>query len=239
MTSRDLLFGARVKGDWTRALSTYVRKEQDRLSLLSEKTSEGVPALVMLDGPYGGCRLDLGESENIFLVAGGAGVTFTLGLLDDIVGRCVRLDRPRGERTRRIEFIWAVRSYGCVEWIAPQLMDIARTAAKSSVELHISIYVTCLCNPEAMPPIPNLLVSISRPSVRALLAEFIAPSSTASGSDEALKPGPRGVQGGGVAVCAAGPETMTRQTSNAVASLSLRHSRRTGGISLHTEVFSM
>jgi predicted ferric reductase len=70
--------------------------------------------LVTFDGPFGGCSLDLGEYENVFLAAGGVGVTFILGLLDDLVGRIVRRQRGRGERTRRIEFAWAIRSYG--EW---------------------------------------------------------------------------------------------------------------------------
>ena len=62
----------------------------------------------MVDGPYGGCSVDLGEYETAVLIAGGAGITFTLGLLDDIVERC----RKNGERTRRIEFAWCVRSFG-------------------------------------------------------------------------------------------------------------------------------
>jgi len=238
-SSRDLLLGARVKGNWTRALAAYVQREQCRLSLVSEKADAGVPAMVMLDGPYGGCSLDLGENENVFLVAGGAGVTFTLGLLDDVVGRCIRLGRPHGERTRRIEFIWAVRSYACIDWFAPQLMNIAQVAADSSLDLHISIFVTCICNPEAVPQIKNSLVSIERPSVHTLLADFIAPASFASLSDEVPKPSSGGLSGGGVAVCASGPESLTREASNAVAALALRHSRRTGGIALHTEVFSM
>lgn len=67
---------------------------------------------VMVDGPYGGCSVDLGEYETVLLIAGGAGATFTLGMLDDIVGRCVRLGRPNGEQTRRIEFAWCVKSFG-------------------------------------------------------------------------------------------------------------------------------
>ena len=66
----------------------------------------------MLDGPYGGCSVDLGQYESVLLVAGGSGATFTLGLLDDIVARCVKLGRAHGEKTRRIEFAWCVRSYG-------------------------------------------------------------------------------------------------------------------------------
>jgi ferric-chelate reductase len=87
--------------------------EQGRLGENGEKADAvRVPVHVMIDGPYGGCGLDLGEYENVLLVAGGAGVTFTLGLLDYLVGRVVRHQRGRGERTRRVEFAWAVRSLG-------------------------------------------------------------------------------------------------------------------------------
>lgn len=66
----------------------------------------------MIDGPYGGCALDLGQYETVLLFSGGAGATFTLGLLDDIVGRCVKLGRPNSEKTRRIEFAWCIKSFG-------------------------------------------------------------------------------------------------------------------------------
>ena len=114
MASRSIVLGARVKGDWTRALNRYASLEQGRL------TNEGgekvdavqVPVHVMIDGPYGGCGLDLGEYENVLLVAGGGGVTFALGLLDDLVGRIVRHQRRRGECTRRVEFAWCIRNLG-------------------------------------------------------------------------------------------------------------------------------
>ena len=71
-----------------------------------------IPLQVMIDGPYGGCSIDLGRYETVLLLSGGSGVTFTLGLLDDIVGRCVKLRRRGGERTQRIEFVWCVQSSG-------------------------------------------------------------------------------------------------------------------------------
>jgi ferric-chelate reductase len=72
----------------------------------------GVQVQVMLDGAYGGCSVDLGRYESVLLVAGGSGATFTIGLLDDIVGRCVRLGRRGGEVTRKIEFAWCIKSFG-------------------------------------------------------------------------------------------------------------------------------
>ncbi|KAJ8586867.1 hypothetical protein M405DRAFT_864231, partial [Rhizopogon salebrosus TDB-379] len=103
------------------------------------------------------------------LVAGGSGIAFTLGILDDIVGRCIRLERSQGERTRKPEPAWCIRSFGQIEWFASMLIDIA------SIDLHISIYVTCLCDPEAVPAIPNSIVVPSRPLVHDLLATFINP----------------------------------------------------------------
>lgn len=84
---------------------TEKEKSQDNQAI-------GIPVQVMIDGPYGGCSIDLGEYESALLFSGGSGVTFTLGMLDDIVGRVVRLGREDGERTKRIEFVWCIRSFG-------------------------------------------------------------------------------------------------------------------------------
>ncbi|KIP02610.1 hypothetical protein PHLGIDRAFT_78922, partial [Phlebiopsis gigantea 11061_1 CR5-6] len=91
--TRTLTLAARVKGDWTRALNAYATEEQTRLSLGSEKAAPPVEVQVMLDGAYGGARIDLGAYESVLLLAGGSGATFTLGLLDELVGRCARLGR--------------------------------------------------------------------------------------------------------------------------------------------------
>jgi NAD(P)H-flavin reductase len=116
MANRSMILGARVAGDWTQALHDYASTEQGPIAVENDEKVDNmrVPVHVTIDGPFGGCSLDLGEYENVFLVAGGAGVTFILGLLDDLVGRILRRHRGRGERTRRIEFAWAIRSYG--EW---------------------------------------------------------------------------------------------------------------------------
>ncbi|KAG2099281.1 uncharacterized protein F5147DRAFT_712492, partial [Suillus discolor] len=145
--------------------------------LFSSRGDSGAFVQVILDGPYGGSSVDLGLYESAFLIAGGSGVTFTLGLLDDIVGRCVRLGRSQGERTRRIEFTWCIRSF---EWFAPMLIDITTAASNSTVDLHISIFITCsqACDPEAVLHIPNSIDTLSRPAVHNLLRDFISfPSS--------------------------------------------------------------
>jgi ferric-chelate reductase len=113
-----LMLGSRAVGDWSRALHAYAQREKD-LTIGATETEKpqdtqtiGAPVQVVIDGPYGGCSIDLGEYESVLLFSGGSGVTFTLGMLDDIVGRVVRLGRSGGERTKRIEFAWCIRSFG-------------------------------------------------------------------------------------------------------------------------------
>ncbi|KAF9072860.1 ferric reductase like transmembrane component-domain-containing protein [Rhodocollybia butyracea] len=309
-SGRSIILGARVNGDWTRALNKYAESEgkivqagsamwvaekkataSSTSSIISTDvppTLPSVPVQVMLDGPYGGCSLDLGRYETVLLIAGGSGATFTLGLLDDIVGRCTRLARPRGEKTRRIEFVWCIRSYGGIHWFSSVLLPIANMAAESTdLDLHVSIYVTCLCNPEAVPVIPNsdVLMLAQRPATWKILEDLTreprrgvcscgngecvcgnacAPSSNSSTDDlggvteiprkkfTGMPPDPEACAtlaeasaklqwvglGGGVAVCASGPQSLTREASNAVAKLSLLRGVELGGVGLHTEVFS-
>jgi ferric-chelate reductase len=276
VSTRTLTLAARVRGDWTRALNAYAQAEQSRLSLAlgAEKSHcdsqapQGVPVQVMFDGAYGGCSIDLGAYDTVLLLAGGSGATFTLGLLDNLVGRVARHGRARGERTRRVEFAWCVRSFACIAWFAPMLADIARSAAQtgSGIDLHVSVFVTCLCDPEAVPPIPNCDVSVYRPSVGALLRELVTPppssaalagaaqekldiarveSNGAASSVEEDLPKTLAARlrwvglGGGVGVCASGPESLIRETQNAVARLGATRGVELGGIGLHTELFAL
>ncbi|TBU24548.1 iron reductase [Dichomitus squalens] len=240
-----MTLAARAIGDWSRHLNQYALAEQERNHEKDEQP--GVPVQVMIDGPYGGSSVELGDYESVLLVAGGSGITFTLGMLDDIVARCIKLGRPNGEKTRRIEFAWCVRSYGAIHWFAPMLMDIATAVADTSLDLYISVYVTCLCNPENVPPIPNMDVTVCpRPSVTTLLRDLVTPPPPKSlefdeGAQE-ISASSRlkwvGL-GGGVGVCAAGPESLTRAAHNAVARVSLTRGVELGGIALHTELFAI
>lgn len=254
-----LTLGSRPVGDWSRALHAYAQREKD-LTLgavgtekLRDSQIVGVPVQVMIDGPYGGCSIDLGDYESVLLFSGGSGVTFTLGMLDDIVGRVVRLGRSGGERTKRIEFAWCIQSFGgsCqrynlrgwvpliktiaghIQWVAPMLNDIATAVVGSSLDLHFSIFVTCLCDPGAVPPIPNSVVTMERPPAHQLLNTMITPP--ADGVVDGL--GWVGL-GGGLGICASGPSGLTREMANAVGKLNLsRKANEMGGIALHAETF--
>ncbi|KAG8215360.1 iron reductase [Butyriboletus roseoflavus] len=257
LSNPGLLLSTRVNGDWTGALNTFVRREQERLVLMADTCKDkdkdkdrdvSVPVQVMIDGPYGGSSVDLGQYETVLLVSGGSGITFTLGLLDDIVGRCVKLRRRGGERTRRIEFVWCIRSFGHITWFAPMLTDIANTAVNSSIDLHMSIFVTCLCQPEAVPLIPNCDVTLTRPSVYGLLQDLTSPRSASSSSSSVEEDGKQfhgmgqietSGHVGGVAVCASGPASLTMEAQNAVARLGVVRGIEVGGVAIHVEQFTL
>jgi len=185
----------------------------------------------MLDGPYGGPSIDCADYETVLLIAGGSGITFTLALLDDLVGRVVRLGRCRGERTKRIEFAWCIRGFGNISWFAPQLQDIATMAANSSIDLNISIFVTCLCDPEAVPRIPNSIVTVGKPTVQKIIQPVL-------NCDDVEKGVSSGV-GGGLAVAVSGPESLSTEARNAIASMTMSQRRRFGKVDIHTEVFAV
>ncbi|KAF9494724.1 hypothetical protein BDN71DRAFT_1489264 [Pleurotus eryngii] len=271
-----MVLGARVCGDWTRAVNEYALKEGERFRRISSANEKEVshsptplspatpiPIQVMIDGPYGGCSIDLGEYESVLLVAGGSGATFSISMLDDIVKRCAGV--RKGEKTKRVEFVWCVKSFGSINWFAALLAPIAELAATSSgLELHITVFVTCLCDPESVPSIPNMDVILERPDVYKLLETLItSPSSlsTTSGGggiedgevgadvdvDVEARARPQSPRrhprwaglGGGIGICASGPESLTREAANAVARLGLRKGKQVGGVGLHTELFAM
>jgi len=123
------------------------------------------------------------------------------------------------------------------------LVDIADAAAEEpTLDLHISIFVTCPCDEPELPAIPNSTVTTTRPDVHQLLARMVSPALVEDDmEDESRRKAGnhRVVCQGGVAVCASGTESLTREAANAVARLGSVHGRRVGGIALHTEVFSL
>ena len=129
------------------------------------------------------------------------------------------------------------------------LTDIANTAVNSSIDLHISIFVTCLCDPEAVPLIPNCDVTMIRPSIYGLLHDLTSPRSASSplaGPVEEDNAERRGVgrietsgQAGGVAVCASGPASLTSEAQNAVARLGVVRGVELGGVAIHVEQFTL
>lgn len=101
--------------------------------------------------------------------------------------------------------------------------DLARKADASTIDLRMTIYVTRTCNPDVIPQYPNCQVTLNRPFVGDMLSCLLEDESALDG---------------GVAVCASGPASLTRETRKVVANTALLKGIALGGIALHTEVGS-
>jgi ferric-chelate reductase len=116
---RGIVLYAKVAGDWTRRLhkmacdtsleigDDYEEREaflkgDEKLALGADHPGRHVT--VMIDGPYGGLKMDLGCYGHLLVVAGGSGVTFLLGTIEEAL--CLR-ERGRGPST--IDVAWVVR----------------------------------------------------------------------------------------------------------------------------------
>ena len=111
------------------------------------------------------------------------------------------------------------------------LLDIANKARGSSLDLCIQVFVTCLCDPETVPVIPNCEVKVERPDMAKLLEPYI----TLRTDTEAGK----GCGNGGVAVAVSGPESLITEAQNVIARVPVAVTRRLGGLALHTEIFKL
>ncbi|KAG5732756.1 Ferric reductase transmembrane component 1 [Termitomyces sp. T112] len=201
-----ILLGARAVGDWTKALNKHARDWIRESVIVNDKDENvtgapsmtkvrkvmpmSVPVHVLFDGPYGGCSIDLWTFDRVLLVAGGSGATFAIGCMDALVALCARPPPPglHAPRTRKIHFVWCMRSFGYLNWFAPLLRAIARTAAAASVRLTMTAYVTCMCSPEEV-DVPGLVVRIGgRPDVSRLVRGVAVGhiGTTTRGSEEDL-----------------------------------------------------
>ncbi|KAL7267396.1 ferric-chelate reductase Frp1, partial [Rhizina undulata] len=73
----------------------------------------------------------------VTLFAGSTGASFIIPLLRDLV-RLRREGRPAV--TRRVRFIWVVKSRGQISWFAPELCGAVETGG---IDIEASVYVTC------------------------------------------------------------------------------------------------
>ncbi|KAJ6605129.1 ferric reductase like transmembrane component-domain-containing protein [Mycena sp. CBHHK59/15] len=193
----------------------------------------------ILDGPYGGPTLDAGTYGDVLFLAGGSGVTATLGQLDELVGRCARRGRARGECTQRVEWVWCVRDADALSWFAPHLAQIAAMAARpgNGLALRIRVFVTGAAGDKGASSSSSCEVCVGRPTARALLDELVftegailSGKDTEYGADQAAGAG----GGAGFAMFAAGPRGLVREAGNAVARVNLL---RRAGVDFCAEAF--
>ncbi|EEQ91698.2 metalloreductase [Blastomyces dermatitidis ER-3] len=156
---KKLEFLVRAQKGGTKKFFSYASKNHDLLG--GRCTSSGNVKLVGVEGPYGRIR-PLRQFDSLVLLAGGMGATFTMPLMRDLVegwkSECLVkapqrgsfLSSPNRSVTKRIRFIWVIRSRSLLSWFSEHLdaalQDIDACQQRNPTfkgELEISIYVTC------------------------------------------------------------------------------------------------
>ncbi|KAB8218384.1 ferric reductase NAD binding domain-containing protein [Aspergillus novoparasiticus] len=170
-------FLVRSEKGGTRRFFHYASKHHHVLG--SRDTSPVKPArTVFIDGPYGKMR-PLRQFDSVVLLAGGMGVTFVIPCLRDIVSRwkmeCLgdkeqSKKSPRLTPTKRIRFVWVIKSRAQLSWFETQLQSVLsdveecrRAQPDTNREIELSIYVTCDEKLEPQPQPAQTLCSQAQP----------------------------------------------------------------------------
>ncbi|KAK1924119.1 putative ferric reductase transmembrane component [Papiliotrema laurentii] len=251
LTAKGITLYAKVSGDWTRRLHAMasdvegieVGEDVEERESFLEKTKRGEEVdvadhpgkkvLVTLDGPYGGLKMDLGDHGRVMVVAGGSGVTFALGAVEEAI---CRKRQGRGQGPDQVLVVWVVRDMSTVEALSPTLEYLYRKAKTNHIDLAYRLYLSQ--PPSPLPCLPPSLAPFStlspfRPEVSQLVQELL-PSDhhgPEAAGENAHSPG--------MAVIACGPEGIVMEARNAVARLGVEERVRAGGVEFHGECYAL
>ncbi|GKZ29400.1 hypothetical protein AbraIFM66950_004673 [Aspergillus brasiliensis] len=145
----------RAEKGGTRRFFRYASKNHQVLG-----ASDPMPAqqarTVFIEGPYGQMR-PLKQFDSVILLAGGMGATFTMPCLRNIVAKWKAESTGQSAKmlsrlaaTKRIRFVWVVKSRTQLSWFDRQLQEALRDVEEVQLanpdvirEIEMSIYITC------------------------------------------------------------------------------------------------
>lgn len=188
-TDRGIELYARSCGKrtWTDDLYRFATAPRSTPASTTRRTPIYIPCL--LEGPYGGLPTYsspafLEDTESVLFVAGGSGMSFVVGVLDELVGR-----RLRAKKGGRVDIVWVVRQRAHLGWFAERLDEICAAAkeGKTGLRVVLKVFVTCdetltttvptADSPSSTPPLaPPALTSSSSPVPSAATIAYIRPS---------------------------------------------------------------
>ncbi|KAL2820075.1 FAD-binding domain-containing protein [Aspergillus granulosus] len=142
---QKLEFLVRAEKGGTRRFFQYASKHGQVIG--APVASDTQTRTVLLEGPYGRLRSPR-QFDSVVLFAGGMGATFIVPLLRDISAQWK--SNSRSTVTKRIQFVWAIKSRAHLAWFETQLQSVRADAEACQHEhpdlireIKISIYVTC------------------------------------------------------------------------------------------------
>ncbi|EGG05631.1 uncharacterized protein MELLADRAFT_116791 [Melampsora larici-populina 98AG31] len=192
------------------------------------KARPGMVITGLIDGPYGGLptHASVYENAHLFLLAGGSGMSFVMGMLDEAVSGAVM--GVRGCSLETILLVWCIRDPSMIEAYMPMLENIM-VASRSSGQVTVRVVIYVKVPNESIPEEKSSVsVRTGKCRIEEEIKGWIQP-------DEKLG---RGI-GGGRTIVVCGRDEMISDVRNSVARVPIDVSVRAGGISLYTEHFGL
>lgn len=151
---RTIVLILRARGGFTNHLWEYVRQQRERqIRAIEErtgqqyirgevaKTATGVHLRAIIDGPYGSVqRVRWGIHSTVVIICGGSGISSGMSILEYLCTAMVGAKQVRGFKTQRVRFVWMLREYSHLQWIASALRRCIEIVPPEL--LQVELYVT-------------------------------------------------------------------------------------------------
>ncbi|GJN90577.1 hypothetical protein Rhopal_003589-T1 [Rhodotorula paludigena] len=131
----------RAQRGFSRALWDHVSRA--RGDSARARVQEGVELRALVSAPMGSAgRAKWGAYESVLIVCGGTGISFGIAVLEDVCRRMSASDSEGkgASRTRRVRFVWIMREYAHLSWVASTLRRCMEMCDSS--QLQVDLYIT-------------------------------------------------------------------------------------------------
>ncbi|KAI0339262.1 hypothetical protein BDW22DRAFT_613990 [Trametopsis cervina] len=227
-----LILMCKKTGTWTNRLFDLAKQRE-----YGEVGGLDRDVRILVEGPYGGPGHTVYTSfSGALVVAGGSGITFALGMVQDLLQR----DREGKSRLKCIELVWSVQDPTAILPLLGLFNQLLRqtTSKRYYTSLQVTIsYTRCFANPpphvlkvlQTQLPV-GLRVTPGRPKLQSTLNSVVDRACQLFHDGKEDQGAPAGVL---VTVC--GPQGLAEDVRKAVRGVEPERRRRAGGVELHDE----
>ncbi|KAI0354067.1 incomplete iron reductase [Trametes cingulata] len=230
-SGEGLVLMCKKAGDWTNKLYELAQRAD-----YGEANGIGSNVQVVVEGPYGGPgHAIFGSFSGAMFVAGGSGITFALGAVQDLIKK----DLEYKSRVRAIELVWCVQDPNALQPMIPLFSSLLAQSQNAYATLRISVFYTrAPASPDAVRAYrlpPGLTLSPARPKLPGILQGVVDRSAALFSGHKERRRGGGALTGIIVGVC--GPQGLGDEVRKAVANFPPQRRKAVGGIELHEEAF--
>jgi len=241
--SGGMILSVKVQGSWTRRLlgmsgDAADARPKERFTDPERGRGPSREVRVIVEGPYGGPGYSLYSAySGVVLVAGGSGISYVMGVLDDVLQKhaCGK------SRVRVIEVIWSVADPDSLYSLLPELIPLMqpRSSPHNSLSLRFNVHWTqASSRPPAVPRMAlpqGMYLRPGRPDIHATLENATAGvieahSSSRSRNRSSTTPS-------GIVIGTCGPTSLIDDAVRAVGRVNWSDWGDVGGVESIEEVF--